>query len=461
MSEQRRDRRPFPLGGGADAKRPSVTPRAHAFPLRMEPATVSKTAPEWAVDDAARAQPFLFRGMRESQLPSRQAAPKKRATRLEASHAMSPSSPITPDTATPADFGAAKADGDRKVDGEQRRDAEHRTSRAMDILASANDSSPPRGVGSARPSARASMPPSAGEGSAPPAANTASANDGASPVSATSQAEATAANASASANGAPPSADGSSPGLRRPSLLPPASATKADALAASGAISGGSIAPPAQRPSSLPSATFDAMLADAMKAASNPDVLPIGAPAVALEEVTPRRMPSGGYPRPSMIPKASATEHPTAEMLQARAELVEAITDLALARERAVAELEPEVLDLAVFIASAVLEEELTVRPELHMRLVRSALAALSPGGTARIRASRASYQALVDHYGSPRVDVDGVRLDVTLDAALEGYGVMVEREAERVDGRIGPRLERVRKALADARRAEAPGGGL
>ncbi len=143
---------------------------------------------------------------------------------------------------------------------------------------------------------------------------------------------------------------------------------------------------------------------------------------------------------------------PDPELVAARAAFAEAAVALAAARPEFVAAQEPIVAQLALEIAEAILEDEVRERPELHRALARAALETIDLSVPARLRASRESYDAIVECFGGPRIEVAGRRVEVVLDAGLEGLGCIVDAGESRVDGRIRERIEAVRQAFAAAR---------
>lgn len=135
-------------------------------------------------------------------------------------------------------------------------------------------------------------------------------------------------------------------------------------------------------------------------------------------------------------------------------ELREAALALVRARPDVLASVESELLALAVDIATVLVEDELSRRPELHRALVRAALDGLEPGGGVRVRATRATYDALLEAFDQASVDAGRGRVSVELDASLEGAGAIVDVQGASIDGRAAPRLEALRGALEHALRS-------
>ncbi len=130
-----------------------------------------------------------------------------------------------------------------------------------------------------------------------------------------------------------------------------------------------------------------------------------------------------------------------------------AVAEHLTARARALAAVEDQLLELSVQLAEVLVERELEREPELHAALVRTALAALEGHQPTGARASRAAYTAIVGAFGVAEVEVDGVRVPITLDPRLDGVGVVVDGVDTRVDGRVGERLRSALRAMQDERR--------
>ena len=155
----------------------------------------------------------------------------------------------------------------------------------------------------------------------------------------------------------------------------------------------------------------------------------------------PPPMPNTDLPPPP----APAAEPLTPEEQEAFAL---AALELASLRARTLLNVESEVLELAVAIASAIIEREVKLDPAMYEQLARSAVAVLGDTSHAKLRVSRAAHRAISEIHGEPAVDVDGVRVELTLDNSLEGLSVVAESGASRVDGRVSERLAAVLRAM-------------
>ncbi|MBI2893695.1 MAG: hypothetical protein HYY06_09100 [Deltaproteobacteria bacterium] len=160
--------------------------------------------------------------------------------------------------------------------------------------------------------------------------------------------------------------------------------------------------------------------------------------------------PAPGQSSPPAAPPAPASIPADDPRLVAFAR---AAAELGAARAQVLSSVEGQLLELAVAIASSVIDREIEVDPELHGSLARAALATLGSAPGARLRASRDAHAAIVAVFGSPTVTMDGLTVQVTMDPALEGLGCIAENEHTRVDGRIGERLRAVLRSLEDERR--------
>ena len=154
----------------------------------------------------------------------------------------------------------------------------------------------------------------------------------------------------------------------------------------------------------------------------------------------PPPMPNTDVPPPPEPPPPLTPEEQEAFALAA--------LELASLRARTLMNVESEVLELAVAIASSIIEREVKLDPSLYEQLARSAVAVLGDTSHAKLRVSRAAHRAISEIHGEPAVDVDGVRVELTLDNSLEGLSVIAESGASRVDGRVSERLAAVMRAM-------------
>lgn len=162
--------------------------------------------------------------------------------------------------------------------------------------------------------------------------------------------------------------------------------------------------------------------------------------------------PAPGRPATAARPEPPPTlTHP--EIEAKKAALQDAAGALLRARANVLADVENELLELAVDIATVLVEDELSSRPELHRTLVRAALAAVEPSEALKVRASRATYEALLEAFDSATVEHGARRVQVELDDTVEGLGAVVQSGGARVDGRVQNRIDTLRRALVDARR--------
>lgn len=153
----------------------------------------------------------------------------------------------------------------------------------------------------------------------------------------------------------------------------------------------------------------------------------------------------------SLLPRAD--ERAEALWQEQREAFAQAALEMASARQRALFTLEGQLLDLAVEIARVLVEGELESRPELHRVLVRSALTSLGHPDKAVLRASADAYEALLGLLGDSQGNIEGVDVEIQLDASLQGLGCIAETPEAQVDGRLGERLRALRQSMDDQRR--------
>lgn len=146
---------------------------------------------------------------------------------------------------------------------------------------------------------------------------------------------------------------------------------------------------------------------------------------------------------------------PPANMLSESAERVgRAIADLRLTADRLGAEVAANAIEIGCLIARRILEAELKTDLEAHRSLVRSAVRRLgeehrvtihlAPVDIERVRA------AAGDTDDSPDMGFNlGIaKVEIFPDTNLTPGDCLVESDAATVDGRIGTRLEEVRRVL-------------
>lgn len=155
----------------------------------------------------------------------------------------------------------------------------------------------------------------------------------------------------------------------------------------------------------------------------------------------------------SLPPPPVEEAKPTAE----QEAFAQAALELASLRARILSSCESELLALAVHIAQSIMEREVTLDPTLHRNLARTAVLALGDTQAARLRVSRTAFRAITELYGEAAIDVDGVRVEVSMDATLDALSVVAEGGPSRVDARMDERLTAVLRALlAEHRRRNA-----
>jgi len=141
-------------------------------------------------------------------------------------------------------------------------------------------------------------------------------------------------------------------------------------------------------------------------------------------------------------------------VMQERTELLgKALAESAALRTRLVHESEEQLIALAVSIASAIVEHEIAIDPDVHGRLAQAALACMGPADKATLRASKDAFDALVAAHGGPHAEIEGVRVQFVCDPTLKAFGCIVENSDSRVDALVTTRLKEVLDQLRDEHR--------
>jgi hypothetical protein len=177
-------------------------------------------------------------------------------------------------------------------------------------------------------------------------------------------------------------------------------------------------------------------------AGSTPSIEP---PAPPVSQTISSMPPAAATPPPPAPPPAPVRD-PNSEAF------ARAVVEHATAARRALATVEEQLLELSVQLAEVLVEREIEREPALLGTLARAALASLDGVQPVSVRASRASYGAIVDTFGGPSIEFEGVQVRVVLDTKLDGVGVVVEGPDTRVDGRVADRLRSALRAMQDER---------
>jgi flagellar assembly protein FliH len=145
------------------------------------------------------------------------------------------------------------------------------------------------------------------------------------------------------------------------------------------------------------------------------------------------------------------------ELLQEQREaFTNAALELSIARAATLTELEGQLLDLSIVIASALIERELEQDPTLHSTLARAALASIGDTGRVTLSTSPNAFEAICQTLGGPETTINGVHVTVHADDSIPGLGCVVDGEHVRVDATVAERLRAVRRAFEDERRKVA-----
>lgn len=157
----------------------------------------------------------------------------------------------------------------------------------------------------------------------------------------------------------------------------------------------------------------------------------------------------------SRLPPPPVVEEPKISPEQEA--FAQAALDLGALRARVLSTVEQQLLQLSVHIAQTIIEREVTLDPSLYRTLARTAVLALGDTQSARVRVSRAAYRAISELYGEAAIDVDGVRVEVHMDASYDALSVVAEAGPSRVDSKLSERLSTMLRAMeAEHRRNNA-----
>ena len=110
---------------------------------------------------------------------------------------------------------------------------------------------------------------------------------------------------------------------------------------------------------------------------------------------------------------------------------------------------EPELVRLAVSIAEKILDQELELRPELVVDMVRSAMKRLRDRERLRVSVNPRDFEQVRSARDDLIGAVDGVRkLEVVEDRRVDPGGCVIESENGTLDGRIRTQVEEITRAL-------------
>lgn len=149
---------------------------------------------------------------------------------------------------------------------------------------------------------------------------------------------------------------------------------------------------------------------------------------------------------------------PAAQMSEEAARRVgQAIGELRRLSERLGADLAANALEIGCLLARRILEVELKTDPALRTALVRAAVARLGAAQKIKIRLSPTDREAVEAAAGDGGLSGVGLaQIEIVADTNLTPGDCLVESDAAMVDGRLGTRLEELRRvcmaAMIDSR---------
>lgn len=168
-------------------------------------------------------------------------------------------------------------------------------------------------------------------------------------------------------------------------------------------------------------------------------------PADIAESLAPDPMPQAPPP-PAVDPELEAQLRHSVQQFAAAA------SELAVARREAVAGVESELLDLAIRVAEAIVGQEIEDDSDLHIALVREAVAAIEDTTRAELLVGEAAYEVLLDHFGAQEFDLEGVTVRLSKQSGLSELGCIVDSGNAKIDGRVSQRLQAIRRAFEEER---------
>ena len=142
-----------------------------------------------------------------------------------------------------------------------------------------------------------------------------------------------------------------------------------------------------------------------------------------------------------------------ARLEQAAAGVEALLKDLESAGERLVLSLEDRIVDLALSVASTILERELEGDREHLLQVVRQAVALVADGDRIEIRVSPADLALLGDEAAAAAAQPGAGRVSLRPDPAVSA-GCIVESRLARVDATLAGRLRNVGERLHNLERS-------
>jgi flagellar biosynthesis/type III secretory pathway protein FliH len=149
---------------------------------------------------------------------------------------------------------------------------------------------------------------------------------------------------------------------------------------------------------------------------------------------------------------AAETQAPLPAAPQPRDALgaVAAAESLRLIGARLAEQARSDSLEIAFSIARRILDAELSASPAPLFAMVRSAVRRVGEAREVVLRVSPAS-AAMVEAQPRESLGLTMAKVSIVADASLQGGDCIVESDLGTVDGRLGSRLEELRRALAEA----------
>ena len=147
--------------------------------------------------------------------------------------------------------------------------------------------------------------------------------------------------------------------------------------------------------------------------------------------------------------RAEAAAAATEQHNQALTDLLSVMIKLQDAYDKIYQDAEPEVLDLAIDIASKVLHTEIDRNDEVYSNMVHNVLHHIKREGKIVLRVSPSEYQRFFSSgEATYQVDGDPIRVSVVQEDGLESGACVIDSEGETVNGSIQSQIDRIVSAF-------------
>lgn len=113
--------------------------------------------------------------------------------------------------------------------------------------------------------------------------------------------------------------------------------------------------------------------------------------------------------------------------------------------------IEPEILDLSVDIARKIVREEITLKPEIVLKMIKHGITQIKDRQEIRLHVNPSSYELVRGHKEEILSSCDGIRNLEVVDDRRVGVGeCMIETSNGNLDARVETQLSEVRRVLQE-----------